>query len=142
MADLTAADPVAVALGWLRGRPAITAAFGSAEHISGLVEAPWPHLRVSAGPGGSVDDVLWQNTGEIVLEVIDHPSHVLGEAALWRLAMTALIELSQLPNREVSPTEPVVTLVRANGTVSNQPLQTGQGRQLIGVSVTVHPPHA
>ncbi len=139
MADLTAADPVAIALGWLRGHPNVSADHGGPLYVSGLYEAPWPRLRVSTGPGGAVDSVLWQNDGEVTLEVVDHPANPIGQAELWRLSMRTLIAFWNITERDVSPADPVVTNIRASGTWAWQPLQTGQGRYIMGVNLSVHP---
>ena len=57
MADLTAADPIAVVVAWLKQHPTIAAEFGGDAHVSGLNEAPFPHVEVAAGPGGDLRDL-------------------------------------------------------------------------------------
>lgn len=140
MADMTAADPVAVVLGWLRQHPRVLDEFGGANHVSGVYEAPWPRLRVTTAPGGILDDLLWSNAHEVTLETVDHPDGRLGKAELWRLAVVALTAVKDLPGRDVGPADPVVSLVRPSGTVGWSPLETGQGRWTVGVSLVIRPP--
>ena len=59
MSDLSTVDTVSILLGWLRTHPAVLAAFGDPSHISGMVEGPWPHLRVIDGAGGDYGQMRW-----------------------------------------------------------------------------------
>ncbi len=139
-ADLSAADPFAVVIAHLRAHPAVTAAFGGPDHVSGLVEAPWPHVRVIPSGGGDLGELLWHTTWQVQVEVIDHPANPVGQAALWRLAMTAAQAARDLTERAVTSADPVVSRVRPSGVVAWSPLPSGQGRWVCGLLITIRPP--
>lgn len=135
------ADAISVALSWLRQHPLFLAEFGSAEHVSGVLEAPWPHLVVGDGPGGSEYEGRWRSTQEVSLELYGHPSGLHGKAALKRysrIVMACLIDLAD--SQVVGPSQPAVSLVEPSGVLAFQPLQTGQGRYTFGALVTLRPP--
>lgn len=141
MTDPSAADPLAVVVAWLRAHPRIAAEFGGPEHVSGLLEAPWPHLVVSPGPGGDLGDLYWLSSPEVTLEVYDDPAGTRGRAALRRLAMIAAVVCKELADRtDHSPTEPVVSEVRPTGVLAWSPLATGQPRWTLNLGITLRPP--
>lgn len=139
MADLTATDPVAEAVAHLKSHPGVLSAFGGAEHISGVVEAPWPHLRVDLGPGGDLGDLLWATTVEVTLEVYDDPAGTRGKAALRALTLTAALALMELTDRVPTTGQPVISRVRPSGMVAFTPLASGQLRCTLGMLVTIRP---
>lgn len=142
MADLTSADAVAISLAWLRQHTGVLQALGGADHITGLLEAPWPHVVVSPSPGGDLRGLRWDTVQEVSLDVHDDPAGTLGQAGLWRLAVLCATALTELPDREFAATEPVVCEAEPSGSVIWSPLETGQGRWQVSLSLVVHPPHS
>lgn len=138
--DLSAADPIAEVIAWCKTHPKVLAAFGSADHVSGLIEAPWPRLRVDVGPGGDLGDLRWESTTEVTLEAYDDPKGSRGKAALRGLLLVAAQAVKELPDREHVPGSAVVSLVRPSGVLAFTPLASGQLKWTLGLLVTMHPP--
>lgn len=140
MADLADTDPVAEALAWLQHRPRIDTEFGGTGHVSGLAEAPWPHLVVAPGAGdGTLGELRWSITEGLSLEVWDDPRGTVGYARLRRLAIIAASELMQIVDRPAAPGQPVVTYCIPNGIALRSPQVNGQRRYILGMSMTLHP---
>ena len=140
MAGLETADPVAVVGAWLEQHPRVLAAFGTDEHISGIVEAPWPHLRVTLGQGGDPGDGKWLHSPEVLLEVYSDPRGQVGQADGWRLAILAQAAAVELELADYTPGDPVVAAVAPTTSPQYTPLTNGQHRWVCGVKVTLHPP--
>lgn len=142
MGDLTAADPLAVVVSWLKAHAAVAAEFGGPDHVSGLREGPWPHILVEPGQGGDLGDGTWLIRPEVTLTVFGDPDGSPGRAELYRLAMVAFQAVKGLEDRSYSPGDgqPVVSEVRPTGAVAWNPLRTGQGSWTFGVFVSLHPP--
>ena len=138
--DLSAADAVAIVHEWLRDHPDTLTILGGPEHVSGLPEAPWPHLVVSAAPGGNPRDFVWSSEQAVNLEVCGSPDGSPGQASLWRKAVQLAQRTKQLVDLEVDTTDPVVGRVGFSGVVNNAPTSAGQPRQTLGLLVVVHPP--
>lgn len=139
--NLGAADPLAECLAWLKADPAVTDAFtGGAAHISGLVEAPWPHVRLDVGPGGDLRDLRWDTETEVTVEITSDPEGRPGKAALRQLLIVALASLTRLPERDHSPGDAVVSRVRPSGVFAFTTLASGQIRWSAGVLVVIRPP--
>ncbi|MFJ8301365.1 hypothetical protein ACIQ9R_36440 [Streptomyces sp. NPDC094447] len=134
------ADPVAAVLAWLAKHPKVHEALGGPGHVSGIREAPWPHLRVTSGPGGDMRTLEWATEPEVTLEVYGDPGGWPGPAALRRIALVAALAAKELPDATAEPGQPVVTSVRPSGALIDSPLADGQPRHLFGLLVTVHPP--
>jgi hypothetical protein len=148
--DQTGIEPVALALAWLQQHPRVTAAWGGADHVSGLVEAPWPHLRVMAGPGGSLRRGIWTRDQEVRLEGITDPAGTTGEYAISQLVLVAVGALLELADQPTAPGDPVISFARPIGTVgrdsstgfggiAGQQLTSGQVRYSASVMLTGHP---
>lgn len=134
------ADPTALVYARLRAHPGVLAAFGSAEHITGLLEAPWPHLLVRAGADDVGDMVTSALSGEVTMEVWGHPDGREGRAALRRLLLVALEAVGALAQEDTPDGQPVVygvTVVQPPGPL---PLANGQERWAVTVAVTLNPP--
>jgi hypothetical protein len=143
MPDLSDADALSVALAHLKASLRVLDEFGDAAHVSGIVEAPWPHLVVEGGPGGSLGDLVSpRTTEEVVLSVYGDPRGTQGPAECKRLAKVALVELAGLPNATVTIYDPVVSDVRPSGTAARLPLLNGQYGYTVGALVTIRPPQA
>lgn len=138
--DLAAADAVAVVHQWLRDHPDTVTILGGPEHVSGLPEAPWPHLVVAAAPGGDPRDFVWSSEQGVDLELWGAPDGAPGQAELWRMAVRLVQRVKQLPEQEVDTGQPVVARVRPSGVVNNAPTTQGQPRQTVGLIVAIHPP--
>ncbi|NML55180.1 hypothetical protein HHL19_35360 [Streptomyces sp. R302] len=136
---LADADPVSTVLAWLQEHPEAAEALGGPGRVSGIQEAPWPHLRVSPGAGGDLRDLRWGITPEVTLEAYGDPGGWPGQAELRRILLrcaTATLELAEQPRR---PGRPVVSDVRPSGLLLWSPLVDGQPRWLMNLAVTLHP---
>lgn len=140
MPDLSDADPVAVVLDWLKDHPDNIALLGGPEHVSGIAEGPWPQVVVSDAPAGDFRDFIWSAELGVTLEVIGHPNGTPGPAALRRLAVKQAGLVAQLPERDVTATDPVVSKVRSSGVAAWAPLTNGQPRFVLDLLLTIRPP--
>lgn len=139
--DLSDANPVAVALAWLQDHPVTAATLGGPGHVTGLTEAPWPHLRVHGGPNGSIRDSRGSAEYEVELELVGDPTGAPGQAVLWQAGMRLLDALCDLPEQQTTgPGVPVVSRVRPNGVLAWAPMTNGQPRYIIGVTIVIRPP--
>lgn len=137
--ELADADPVSAVLSWLRSHPQVAEALGGQDRVSGISEAPWPHLRVTHGPGGDLRDLMWATEPEVTLELHGDPGGWPGQAELRRIILlcaAAATELSDVPH---VPGRPVISGVRPSGALVWSPLVDGQPRWLLGLLVTLHP---
>lgn len=135
------ADPVAVVLAWLLAHPEIPALLGGPAHISGVAEAPWPHLVVDDGQGGDLRDFWWDAELEVSLQLLGHPNGAPGKGAMRSLMLRVLAAVAQLPDTQtVTAGVPVVSRVRPSGTYVWAPLANSQPTLLAGVYVTIRPP--
>lgn len=150
MTDQTSADPVAVSLSWLKAHATVVAAFGTTASITGVVESPWPHLRVAPGAGGDLRGGRWDLDEDVLFEVIGSPDGSPGEAEMRRLAMVVVQAMLELPDRAHTATDPVVCQVRPVGhprpgqapwTLGQRGVTTsGQSKWSITMNVAMHPP--
>lgn len=141
MADvsLVDADAVALTLPWLRSHAKVLSAFGGAEHVSGLREAPWPHLQVTDGVGGDFGNGIGDPLVEVVdLTVWGAPDGSVGEAAMRRLIITACEAMVDLQFAPYTPGQPAVSRVRVTS-INSQALTNGQRRRIAAVQVTMRP---
>ncbi|MFE1289627.1 hypothetical protein [Streptomyces sp. NPDC058751] len=138
--DLADVDPVAVVLAWLAKHPQVTAALGGPGRVSGVREAPWPHLRVIPGVGGDLRDLEWVTEPEVILEVYGDPSGWPGPHALRRIALVCALATKELVDQPAGPGQPVISSVRPSGVLIDSPLADGQPRHIFGLLTTIHPP--
>ncbi len=139
MAELDTVDPVAVMYDWLAGHPDVLAAFGGTEHVTGVAEAPWPHLVVTEGPSADMREVEWAFAKEVLIEVHDDPAGSYGPSALWRLSLLAARAAKEIVEREQPFGEPVISRVQISGGPVQTPLTTGGLRSTTTLLVTAHP---
>jgi hypothetical protein len=140
IADIADADPVTVVLAWLAEHPKVTAALGGPGRVSGVREAPWPHLRVAPGAGGDLRALEWATEPEVTLEVYGDPSGWPGPHALRQIALVAALAAKELVDQPAAPGQPVVSSVRPSGVLIDSPLADGQPRHIFGLLTTIHPP--
>jgi hypothetical protein len=141
MTELTLADadPVSEILAWLQQSAGAADALGGLGRVSGVAEAPWPHLLVGHGPGGDLRDLNWATSPEVTLEVYGDPGGWPGKAELRRIllrcaaAAKARVEAPHIPGR------PVINGITPSGLLVWSPLVDGQPRWLMNLSVTLHP---
>ncbi|MEW1677833.1 hypothetical protein AB0O47_32045 [Streptomyces noursei] len=133
-------DPTAVVLSWLAAHPAVAKALGGPGRVSGIAEAPWPHLRVAPGPGGDMRSLEWAVEPEVTLEVYGDPAGWPGPAALRRIALVSALAVKELTEAPAVAGQPVVSSVRPSGALIEAPLADGQPRHVFGLLVAVHPP--
>ncbi|MGI5337656.1 hypothetical protein ACQEVS_09795 [Streptomyces sp. CA-181903] len=134
------ADPVATVLSWLTEHPEATKALGGPGRVSGIVEGPWPHLRVTAGAGGDLRDLSWATEPEVALEIYGDPGGWPGPAALRRALLVCAVAAAELPRAPQDARRPVVSRVRPSGMLIDSPLVTGQPRYILGLLITLRPP--
>jgi hypothetical protein len=133
-------DPVAVLHGYLRDHPAVSEVLGGVEHVSGINEAPWPHLSVTEAPQGDLRGLIWSAEHEVTLELVGDPTGAPGQAELWRMVMRLTqIAVAMPEDQDPAPGEPVVSRVVPSGTAAYSPMTNGQPRYVIGVLVTLRP---
>lgn len=140
MGELYDADPVSAVLAHFWQDQTVLDACGGADHISGQIEAPWPHIVVSPGAGGSLRDMTAVIEPDVLVEVVGPPDGTVGSAALWRIAMICAVSAKKMPERDHAAGQPVVSLVRITGGLGKQPLTSGQTRWSLTLSVSISPP--
>jgi len=139
--DQADADPVAVLLDWYLNDDEALDLVGGPDHFSGVLEAPWPHVVVGEGPGGSLRDLRWTAEPEVTVEVYSAPNGAPGEAAMRRMLVRLLRIAAGLPELQlVDVVTPVVSRVRPSGSVVTQQLTNGHLRSAAGLLVTIRPP--
>ncbi|MBT2395250.1 hypothetical protein [Streptomyces sp. ISL-100] len=139
IAALADADPVTALLTWLQKHPRVAEALGGPGRVSGISEAPWPHLRISHGPGGDLRTLTWATEPEVTLEMYGDPGGWPGQAELRRIILLCAAAASELPDATHTPGQPVISGVRPSGTLLWSPLVDGQPRWLLGLLVSLHP---
>ncbi len=141
MTELTLADadPVSALLAWLQQSTAAADALGGPGRVSGIAEAPWPHLRISHGPGGDLRDLNWAIAPEVTLEVYGDPGGWPGQAELRRILLSCARAALNVVEAPHVPGQPVISGVRPSGLLVWSPLVDGQPRWLMNLSVTLHP---
>lgn len=141
MAGLTLADadPVSVLLAWLKQSPEAADALGGPGRVSGLVEAPWPHLVIGHGPGGDLGDLRWVTTPEVTLEAYGDPGGWPGKAELRRILVRCAQAAQSIVEAPHTPGRPVINGVKPSGLLLWSPLVDGHPRWLLNLSVTLHP---
>ncbi|MFK0290737.1 hypothetical protein ACIQU6_09695 [Streptomyces sp. NPDC090442] len=137
--ELPDTDPVSALLAWFQKHPGVTEALGGPGHVSGISEAPWPHLRVTHGPGGDLRSLTWAMEPEVALEVYGDPGGWPGQAELRRIILRCAAAAAELPDAPHAPGQPVISSVRPSGSLLWSPLVDGQPRWLLGLLVTLHP---
>ncbi|WP_413100913.1 hypothetical protein [Streptomyces sp. Inha503] len=137
--ELADADPVSAILTWLQKHTRVTDALGGPGRVSGISEAPWPHLRVTHGPGGDMRTLTWATEPEVTLEAYGDPGGWPGQAELRRIILVCAAAAMELPDTPHTPGQPVISGIRPSGTLLWSPLVGGQPRWLLGLLVTLHP---
>ncbi|MFB6700168.1 hypothetical protein [Streptomyces rubiginosohelvolus] len=133
------ADPVSEILAWLQQSTVAADALGGHGRVSGISEAPWPHLLVGHGPGGDLRTLTWATEPEVTLEVWGDPGGWPGKAELRRIllrcaqAAQGIVEAPHVPGR------PVIGGIRPSGLLLWAPLVDGQPRWMMNLAVTIHP---
>ncbi|MEV7512081.1 hypothetical protein AB0O57_29405 [Streptomyces sp. NPDC091201] len=136
---LADADPVSELLAWLQQSPAAADALGGPGRVSGIPEAPWPHLVVTHGAGGDFRDLTWATSPEVMLELHGDPGGWPGRAELRRILLLCATIAKQAVEAPHVPGRPVISGVQPSGTLVWAPLVDGQPRWMFGLSVTIHP---
>ncbi|MYW67136.1 hypothetical protein GTY65_24155 [Streptomyces sp. SID8379] len=140
MADAFAdADPVSAVLAWLQAHQSVAEALGGPGRVSGISEAPWPHLLVGHGSGGDLRTLTWATEPEVTLEVYGDPGGWPGKAELRRIILTCAAAATGIPEAPQQLDQPVISGVRPSGTLLWSPLVDGQPRWILGLLVTIHP---
>jgi hypothetical protein len=117
----------------------VLAEFGGPEHISGLKEAPFPHLEVVAGFTAPGDFKIRPVEGQVDFTVWGAPTNEHGNHLLRRLSLVVVGALLELPDVEYRPGDPVVSLVDFPRSPTPQHLTNGQRRWLFSASFRMRP---
>jgi hypothetical protein len=136
---LADADPVSVLLAWLQQSDEVADALGGPNRVSGIAEAPWPHLVIDHGAGGDLRDLNWAIAPEVTLEVHGDPGGWPGKAELRKILMRCATAAKGVVEAPHTPGQPVINGVKPSGLLVWSPLVNGQPRWLMNLSVTLHP---
>ncbi|MEU2968953.1 hypothetical protein ABZ687_28750 [Streptomyces ardesiacus] len=137
--DLADADPVSVLLPWLQHSAQAADALGGPGRVSGIAEAPWPHLVIGHGPGGDLRDLRWATEPEVTLEVLGDPGGWPGKAELRRILVRCAQAAQGIVEAPHTPGRPVINGVKPSGLLIWQPYVDGQPRWVMNLAVTLHP---
>lgn len=134
-------DPLAVVLAHLKNHPTITALLGGPEHVSGIHEAPWPHLIVTEGIASDLRQGDWEAEHEVAFQLLGHPTGAPGKAEVRRLAAKVLrVVLAMEDETDPGSTDPVVSKTGPSGGFIWHPTAGGQPTYRFAARVTIHPP--
>ncbi|MGX1268096.1 hypothetical protein [Streptomyces phaeoluteigriseus] len=136
---LADADPVSAILAWLQDHPEVADALGGPGRVSGIQEAPWPHLRIDHGPGGDLADLRWRIAPEVTLEAYGDPGGWPGKAELRRILLRCAQAAQELVEAPHVSGRPVISGIKPSGLLVWSPLVDGQPRWVMNLSVTLHP---
>jgi hypothetical protein len=137
-APLEDADALAAAISFLSTHERVIAALGGEGRVRGTNEPPYPRLRLSSVPG-SDRDLRWLLAPAVRLEALGDLDGSQTSDELRRILYIALGALTEMPEQEYGPGEPVVTNVASAGAGGSAPLPTGQPRWMSTVGVSIHP---
>lgn len=132
-------DAIGEVLRWLKQHQRILAEFGGPEHVSGVIEAPWPRLRIAPDASNDLAQLRWEHEAGVLVEVYADPAGTISPHRSWQLIMIALAAVAELPSAPYEPGRAVVSRVRSTTGLVPQPLSNGQYRWIAGLGVTVHP---
>jgi hypothetical protein len=138
--DLGAADGLAAVRQWLLGHPTVQRVLGGPDRVGPYNTPPYPRLRLTRTPGGSLRGGVWLVEPEVLLEVLGDLDGAQSPADLERALLTIAGVAVALPDAPAVPGGPVVTSVQPTGGFGFAPLPSGQPRAVATVSVHVHPP--
>lgn len=134
-------DPLAIVLAHLKAHPRIGDLLGDSEHVSGIEEAPWPHLVVTEGIASDLRRGDWEAEHEIAFHLLGHPGGAPGKAGVRQLAAQVLrVALDLADGPDPTTTDPVVSDVRPSGGFIWHPLANGQPTYRFAIRFVVHPP--
>ena len=137
MASFAGTDPLPVILARLKAHPRVLEVLPGADAISGLREAPWPHVAVTTGADGAV---LSRNARlgsyGIAFAVWGDPDGRHGDAALSHVCGVIIDALLDMRDADHVPGEPVMHDVDVPQLPYPQPLTNGMRRWLFSASVT------
>lgn len=137
MTDLSTSDAVAETLHHLLNDPDVAAALGGDDRVSGVMEAPWPHVVVSQGGDGDLGLMRGRLVHEVKLELYGPMDHSIGAAELYRIMLVVLTSVADMSERDHPSGHAVVCRSVIVGGVVDQPLSNGQSRLTGTASVTV-----
>lgn len=136
---LAQADPVAVAIPWLRQHPDVLALLGGdPSRVGGENLPPYPRLRLT-DPPGSDRGLRWLLAPSLQIEALGDLDRTVPKKALRDLAYTALEALVELAEAATPLGHPVVTAVESSGGTGWVPMADGQPRYLSTVRLYLHP---
>lgn len=135
-------DPVVVVLDWLRAHPKVATLLGdTSTHVSGIHEAPWPHLIVGDGVASDLRAGDWEAEWEVAFTVVGHPNGAPGQAELRRMAAKVLSVVLKMPDEmDPGPHDVVVSRALSSGGFVWQPYASGQPSYHFAARLTMRPP--
>lgn len=137
--DLPRADPLPLVVAFLAGHPKVTAALGGPGRVGLYNQAPYPCLTVTDTVGGGDRDLRWLLAPELEFAAFGDLDGAPGKATLRRILYVALGAVTELPELEPAPGDPVITDVRSTRGGGYIPEPTGQPRYVAAVRVWTHP---
>ena len=140
MGDLSDADPVGEVIWRFRNSAEIDEILGGPDRVSGLMEEPWPHLRVIPGSTGEMSTMRGRLVHEVTLELYGPMDGSIGTAALWRAMARLLILANRFPDQPHPDGRAVFSRANVQGGITRQPLTNGQLRYVATLNVTLLPP--
>ena len=140
MGDLSDADPVGEVIWRLRNSAEAEEILGGPDRVAGLMEEPWPPLRVSPGSTGEMSLMRGRMVHEVTLELYGPMDGSIGSAALWRIMARLLILAGDFPDQPHPPGRAVFSRANVQGGITRQPLTNGQLRYITTLNVTLLPP--
>ncbi|MFJ1706841.1 hypothetical protein [Kitasatospora sp. NPDC088346] len=139
MRDLASLDAELLAVEWLSNHEELTGVLGSKGRVGARNAPPYPRLRITQVPGGSVPGWRWLGTFHLQVEALGDLDRSTARPSLRLAFTTAVKALHELAARPALPGQPVVTAVQALSAGGWLPEPTGQGRYVGVVAVTAHP---
>lgn len=140
MGDLSDADPVGEIIWRFSNSTDAEEILGGPGRVSGLMEEPWPHLRVIPGSTGEMSTMRGRIVHEVTLELYGPMDGSIGSAVLWRTMARLLILANRIPDQPHPAGRPVMSRCNVQGGVTRQPLTNGQLRYVATLNVTLTPP--
>jgi hypothetical protein len=140
MGDLSDVDPVGEVIWRFLNAAEVTEILGGPDRVSGLLEAPFPHLRVIPGSTGEMSTMRGRMVHEVTLELYGPMDGSVGSAALFRMLAKVLRFANRIPDGAHPSGRAVLSRLNIQGGITRQPLTSGQLRYVATLNVTILPP--
>lgn len=132
-------DVVARVVAHLAAHPRVVAVLGDGHRVGGRNQPPYPRVRVTQPPGGSLREGRWLLAPTVEVEVLGDVDGSPGDPAMVAAWTATIAALRDLPDQPHVPGLPVVTAVTFPGGGGSSPEPNGQPRWLFTAQIHVHP---